>query len=49
MDMTVTSMIDMSNFLNIRNKIIKLIKKLNWKAGFYRKDIGWKAIRNENN
>ena len=38
-----------SNFLNIRNKIIKLIKKLNWKAGFYRKDIGWKAIRNENN
>ena len=38
-----------SNFSNIRNKIIKLIKKLNWKAGFYRKDIGWRAIRNENN
>ena len=38
------------NFLNIRNKIIKLIKKLNWKNGFYRKDIGWKVInKNENN
>ena len=33
-----------SNFLNIRKKIIKIIKKLNWKAGFYRKDIGWKVI-----
>ena len=32
------------NFLNIRNNIIKIIKKLNWKAGFYRKDIGWKVI-----
>jgi phosphoribosylamine---glycine ligase len=32
------------SFLNIRNNIIKIIKKLNWKAGFYRKDIGWKVI-----
>ena len=32
------------SFLKIRHKIIKLIKKLNWKAGFYRKDIGWKVI-----
>ena len=32
------------NFFSIRKKIIKLIKKLNWKAGFYRKDIGWKVI-----
>tara|TARA_B100001093_G_scaffold390140_1_gene376425 strand:- start:996 stop:1598 length:603 start_codon:yes stop_codon:yes gene_type:complete len=32
------------SFLKIRNKIIKLIKKLNWKAGFYRRDIGWKVI-----
>jgi phosphoribosylamine--glycine ligase len=39
-----------NNFLKIRNKIIKVIKKLNWKAGFYRKDIGWKVIKkNENN
>ena len=32
------------SFLKIRHKIIKLIKKLNWKSGFYRKDIGWKII-----
>jgi phosphoribosylamine---glycine ligase len=38
------------NFLSIRNKILGLIKKLNWKPGFYRKDIGWKVInKNENN
>ena len=37
-------------FLKIRNKIIKIIKRLNWKEGFYRKDIGWKVInKNENN
>ena len=33
-----------NNFLKIRKKIIKIIKKLNWKSGFYRKDIGWKVI-----
>ncbi len=32
------------NFINIRNKIINIIKKLDWKDGFYRKDIGWKVI-----
>jgi len=32
------------SFIVIRNNIIKLIKKLNWKHGFYRKDIGWKVI-----
>ena len=32
------------SFLKIRKKIIKLIKKINWKDGFYRKDIGWKVI-----
>jgi len=32
------------SFIKIRNKIIKIIKKLNWKDGFYRKDIGWKVI-----
>tara|TARA_E500000178_G_scaffold278330_1_gene277807 strand:- start:470 stop:1765 length:1296 start_codon:yes stop_codon:yes gene_type:complete len=37
------------NFLKIRNKIISIIKKLNWKNGFYRKDIGWRVInKNEN-
>ena len=39
-----------NNFLDIRKKIIKLINKLNWRAGFYRKDIGWKVInKNANN
>ena len=39
-----------NNFLKIRDKIIKIIKKINWKDGFYRKDIGWKVInKNANN
>ena len=33
-----------ANFRNIRKKIIFMIKKLNWKDGFYRKDIGWRVI-----
>jgi len=38
------------NFLTIRKRILKLMKKLSWKSGFYRKDIGWKIIKkNENN
>jgi len=38
------------NYLKIRNKILNIIKKLNWKEGFYRKDIGWKVInKNANN
>ena len=32
------------NFKENRNKIINLIKKLNWSNGFYRKDIGYKVI-----
>ena len=36
------------SYLAIRKKIIKLIRKINWKAGFYRKDIGWRVIKNEN-
>jgi phosphoribosylamine---glycine ligase len=37
-------------FFEIRKKIISLIKKLNWKNGFYRKDIGWRIINKyENN
>ena len=39
------------NFVNIsdnlkisRNNIIKRIEKLNWKKGFFRKDIGFKVI-----
>ena len=32
------------NFLNVRKNILRLIKKLNWKSGFFRKDIGWRII-----
>ena len=35
------------NYFKIRNKIIKSIKKLNWKAGFFRRDIGWKVIKSK--
>jgi len=34
-----------SNFLNIRKKILELIRELNWNNGFFRKDIGWKIIK----
>ena len=38
-----------NSFLKIRKKIIKIIKRLNWKTGYFRKDIGWKVInKNEN-
>ena len=33
------------NFKKIRSKIISIIKKINWKEGFYRKDIGWRVIK----
>ncbi len=32
------------NYLDSRKKAISLIKKLNWKNGFYRSDIGFKVI-----
>jgi phosphoribosylamine--glycine ligase len=32
------------NFLKMRNQIINIIKKINWKYGFFRKDIGWRVI-----
>ncbi len=33
------------NYLKIRKKIISILKKINWKKGFFRKDIGWKVIK----
>ncbi len=33
------------NFFNIRSNILKIIQKINFKNGFYRKDIGWKVIK----
>ena len=39
-----------NNLLKVRKDIIKIIKKINWRAGFFRKDIGWRIIdKNENN
>ena len=38
------------SFFYIRQSIIRLINKLNWKNGIFRKDIGWRVIKkNENN
>ena len=33
-----------NDFLKIRNIIYKIIKKINWKNGFVRKDIGWRVL-----
>ena len=33
-----------NNLLKVRGKIIKMIKKLKWESGFFRKDIGWKIL-----
>ena len=33
------------NFATIRKKIISIIKKINFKTGFYRKDIGRRVIK----
>ena len=32
-------------FKNIRKNILKIIRKINWKNGFIRKDIGWRIIQ----
>ena len=34
------------SFLKIRKRIILIIKNINWRNGFYRKDIGYKVIKN---
>jgi len=33
-----------SQFKKIRNNIFKIIKRINWKSGFFRKDIGWRVV-----
>ncbi len=33
------------SFKNIRTNILNVIKKINWKHGFFRKDIGWRVIK----
>ena len=32
-------------FSKLRSYIIKIIKGINWKDGFYRRDIGWRVIK----
>ena len=33
------------NFSKLRSDIIKILKKINWSSGFYRRDIGWRVIK----
>ncbi len=33
-----------NSFFQIRKNIFKILKKINWKYGFFRKDIGWRVI-----
>ena len=33
-----------NKYVKIRGKIISIIKKINWRKGFFRKDIGWRVI-----
>ena len=34
-----------NSYLRIRNQIFKIIKTINWKYGFFRRDIGWRIIK----
>ena len=36
-----------NTFLNIRKQIHKVIKQINWKHGFFRRDIGWRVIKSK--
>tara|TARA_B110000881_G_C18530673_1_gene492860 strand:+ start:22 stop:1296 length:1275 start_codon:yes stop_codon:yes gene_type:complete len=38
-----------SSFLKMRRKIYEIIKDINWKHGFFRKDIGWRVIKKNEN
>ena len=37
------------SFFYIRQSIIRLINKINWKNGIFRKDIGWRVIKKNEN
>ena len=32
------------NFFRIKKNIYKILKKINWRSGFFRRDIGWRII-----
>ena len=34
-----------NTFLKIRNQIFGIIKNIDWKYGFFRRDIGWRVIK----
>ena len=34
-----------NKFSKLRSDLIKIIKTINWKSGFYRRDIGWRVIK----
>ena len=34
-----------ASFSKIRINILKILKKINWTYGFFRKDIGWKLFK----
>tara|TARA_Y100000816_G_C25547109_1_gene296470 strand:- start:210 stop:497 length:288 start_codon:yes stop_codon:yes gene_type:complete len=34
-----------ASFKKVRLNLFKLLKKINWKNGFFRKDIGWRVIK----
>ena len=38
-----------SSFLKMRKKIYEIIEDINWKHGFFRKDIGWRVIKKNEN
>tara|TARA_B100000941_G_scaffold280940_1_gene247883 strand:- start:4950 stop:6212 length:1263 start_codon:yes stop_codon:yes gene_type:complete len=35
-----------NNYKKIRNNVFQTIKKINWRESFFRRDIGWRVIKN---
>ena len=33
------------SFKKIRKRLLEILKEIDWKQGFFRKDIGWKVIK----
>ena len=38
-----------NNLLEARNKSLNNLEKINWDDGFFRKDIGWRAVKKDEN
>ena len=43
--LNITSMAD--KMIDAKNNSIDILKKIDWKDGFYRNDIGWRIIKHE--